>query len=317
MPVRVDGLILDRRIVARTRSRGASRARARPTRGASLQSASVASNAHGTVIIAVGDEVLGGFTLDTNSHWLAGRVREAGYPVQRIEVVADRSDAIVDAIHRAITEPRADRVVVCGGLGPTPDDRTLEAVAEALDRPLQVHPDALAHVTALMERMHAAGWVPTSEISEANRKMTLAPHGAGVLANRRGMASGIVVPLPDPDRLGASPVDADLVDPGEGRWLAVLPGVPRELQVLVDEELLPRHFTGGDAETVVELAYPFAIEAEFVEPMRVLERDFPDVAVGSYPQTEARRLVIRIKGVDPDRVAAAAAVVREMRPAGD
>jgi molybdenum cofactor synthesis domain-containing protein len=117
----------------------------------------VGTTEHGTVIIAVGDEVLGGFTVDTNSHWLAGRVREAGFPAQRIEVVADRSDAIVEAVQRAIREKRADRVIVCGGLGPTPDDRTLEAVALALGRPVEVHPDALAHVQGIVERKHAAG----------------------------------------------------------------------------------------------------------------------------------------------------------------
>ncbi len=276
------------------------------------------SGPHGTIVIAVGDEVLGGFTLDTNSHWVAQRVREAGYPVQRIEVVADREDAVVDAIRRAAADPRADRVLVCGGLGPTPDDLTLEAVATALHRPLAVHPQALAHVSALMERMHAAGWVPSPAISDANRKMTLAPHGAAILPNRRGMASGVVVPLPEPGTpVDATPLDADLVHPLEGRWLAVLPGVPRELQVLVEEELLPRHFAGAAVETVVELIYPFAIEAEFVEPMLRLGRDFPDVAVGSYPQTESRRLVIRIKGLDAARVAAAAALVRTMRPPRD
>jgi len=241
-------------------------------------------------------------------------MREAGYPAQRIEVVADRSDAIVDAVRRAVGDPRADRVLVCGGLGPTPDDRTLEAVALALHRPLETHPEALAHVTSLMERMHAAGWVPTAAISEANRKMTLAPRGAAILPNRRGMASGIVVPLPDHDDGAAAPLDADLVDPVSGRWLAILPGVPHELRVLVEEELIPRHFGAGAVTTVVELTYRFAIEAEFVEPMRAVGREFPDVSIGSYPQSEKRRLVIRLQGLDPERVAGAAAVVRAMRP---
>jgi nicotinamide-nucleotide amidase len=274
----------------------------------------VGTTEHGTVIIAVGDEVLGGFTVDTNSHWLAGRVREAGFPAQRIEVVADRSDAIVEAVQRAIREKRADRVIVCGGLGPTPDDRTLEAVALALGRPVEVHPDALAHVQGIVERMHAAGWIDQPAISEPNRKMTLAPHGAEILENRRGMASGILVPLPHADGPGGSPLDADLADPLRDRWLAILPGVPREMQTIVEEELIPRHFTGATAETVVELRYRYAIEAEFVAPMQAVEAEFPDVAVGSYPQTERRELVVRFKGADPERVAAAAARVKEMRP---
>ena len=253
----------------------------------------------GTVIVAVGDELLGGFTLDTNSHWLAQQVREVGFPCERIEVVGDREEAIVAAVQRAAADPRATRVFVCGGVGPTTDDRTLQAVAVALGRPLEVNPQARAHIAGIIERMHAAGWVATIELSEANARMASVPEGATVLHNRRGMASGLAYPL--------EPADPD-------RWLFVLPGVPREMQAIVAEEILPRYFLGGAAPTVQELAYGYAIEAEFFEPMRLLEREFPDVSVGSYPQTETRTLVIRLRGADPLRVAAAAARLTELRP---
>jgi molybdenum cofactor synthesis domain-containing protein len=278
----------------------------------------VIASRHGTVVIAVADEVLGGFTLDTNSHWLSGRLREAGFPVRRIEVVADRREAIVAAVRRAVADPSADRVLVCGGLGPTPDDLTLEAVAEALERPLEVHAEALAHVEGLVRRMHAAGWMASPEISEANRKMTLAPAGAAVLRNRRGMASGLAVPLPPPGAPPAqAPAAADGVDPLAARWLAILPGVPRELQAIVDEELLPRHFAAGSPDTVVELRYGGAVESELVEPMRAVQRAYPEVSIGSYPQTERRELVIRLVGADADRVGEAAALVTRMRPRRD
>ncbi|HET9050542.1 MAG TPA: molybdopterin-binding protein [Candidatus Dormibacteraeota bacterium] len=250
---------------------------------------------HGTVIIAVGDEVLGGFTADSNSHWLATRVREAGFPAERIEVVADRHEAIVAAIRRAVDDPRADRVVVSGGLGPTPDDITLEAVAAALGLRLDVHPAALAHVQGIVDRMSAAGWIAEPAISDANRKMTLAPAGAGILENRRGMASGIVVTL-DGDRL-----------------LFVLPGVPRELQAIVAEEMIPRHFQGATAPAVTELRYTDVIEAEIAGPMRAVAVAFPDVTVGSYPQTDRRELIVRVSGADRERVAAAAAAVDALR----
>ena len=254
----------------------------------------------GSVIIAVGDELLGGFTLDTNSHWLAEQVREAGFPCQRIEVVGDREEDIVAAVRRAAAEPRALRVFVCGGVGPTTDDRTLQAVASALGRPLQVNPEARAHIEGIIERMHAAGWVPTRELSEANARMASVPEGATVLHNRRGMASGLAYPL-------AADGDAE-------RWLFVLPGVPREFQAIVGEEVLPRFFLGCAAPTVRELRYGYAIEAEFFEPMRVLEQEFPDVSVGSYPQTETRQLVLRLRGRDAARVDAAAARLLELRP---
>ena len=250
----------------------------------------------GTVIVTVGDELLGGFTLDTNSHWLAQQVREVGFPCERIEVVGDREGAIVAAVGRAVADPHAARVFVCGGVGPTTDDRTLQAVARALERPLEVNAAARAHLVGIVERMHAAGWVDSTELSEANARMASVPEGATLLNNRRGMASGLAYPL-----------DGD-------RWLFVLPGVPREFQAIVAEEVLPRFFLGGAAPTVRELSYGYAIEAEFFEPMRLLEREFPDVSVGSYPQTETRQLVIRLRGGDPARVGAAVARLLELRP---
>jgi molybdenum cofactor synthesis domain-containing protein len=254
----------------------------------------------GTVIVAVGDEILGGFTLDTNSHWLAAQLREAGYPCVRIEVVADRTAAIAAAVGRAIADPTVSRVMVCGGLGPTPDDRTLEALADALDRPLEVHPDAEAHVQRVVDRLHAAGWIDSDRMTEPNRRMTVVPRGATVLTNRSGMAPGLAYPLSG--------------EGGAERWLLVLPGVPRELKRLFSEEMLPAFFRGGAAPAVAELHYRYAVEAEFYEPMRRIEGEFPDVTVGSYPQTETRELVIRVRGTDPRRVEAALDRMRELRP---
>src|SRR5450759_3652345 len=102
-----------------------------------------------TVIIAVGDEVLSGHTQDTNSFFLAQRAFAAGFPVRRIEVVADRIDDVVAAIHRGLADTGVTRIAVCGGIGPTPDDRTFEAVGRALDRPLEENELALAHITGI------------------------------------------------------------------------------------------------------------------------------------------------------------------------
>jgi len=250
----------------------------------------------GTVIIAVGDELLGGFTLDTNSHWLTQQVRDAGFPCRHIEVVGDRDEDIVAAIRRALDDPDATRVFVCGGVGPTTDDRTLAAVGRALGRRMAVDPKARAHIEGIVVRMHAAGWVPSTEVSEANARMAVIPEGATVLPNRRGMASGLAYDLDDT------------------RWLFVLPGVPREFQALVTEEILPQFFTGGAAPVVRELRYGYAIEADFFEPMRTLESEFPDVSVGSYPQTETRQLVIRVRGEDQRRVEDAVARLLALRP---
>ena len=252
------------------------------------------SDVRATVVIAVGDEVLSGHTQDTNSSFLARRAFAAGFPVRRIEVIADRLEDVADSIHRAVADPGVARIAVCGGIGPTPDDRTFEAVAAALGRPLAENPVALAHITGIVARMHAAGWIPTDVVSEGNRRCAMVPGGGVVLNNRRGMAPPMAYEV------------------GEDRWLFILPGVPREFTTIVDEELMPRYFAGGTAAVVTEVRYAAVPEAELYAPMRALAAEFPDVSAGSYPQTEAREVILRLRGPDRARVHAAARRMLEL-----
>lgn len=249
-----------------------------------------------SVVIAVGDEVLGGFIADTNSHLATRLLFAAGYPVRRIEVVADRPEEIAAAVARAVAETGVDRILVGGGVGPTPDDRTHEGVARALGRDLEVNPAALAHIEAIVARMHAAGWVESAAVSEPNRRMATVAAGARVLENRRGMAP---------------PVAYDL---GGDRWLFVLPGVPREFEAVLEEAVIPDFCGGGTAPTVRELRYPQAIEAEFAELLAEIGRAFPGVEAGSYPQSQRRELLIRLRGDDGAQVEAAEHWLRERRP---
>jgi len=251
-----------------------------------------------TAIVTVGDEILSGHTQDTNSSLLARLAFGAGRPVSHIEVVADQPAAIVAAIRRAIDDPEISRIAVCGGIGPTPDDRTFQAVADALGRPLELNPIAYANIGALARRMHAAGWIDKPEVSEANRRCAMVPVGATVLANRRGMAPPLAI------------------DIGEDRWLFVLPGIPREFVTIVEEELIPGYFGGGTAPVVREVRYRSVPESEMSQPMLVLQAEFPDVTVGSYPQVEQRELVIRLRGREAERVEAAVARLRSLRSDG-
>jgi molybdenum cofactor synthesis domain-containing protein len=249
-----------------------------------------------TVIIAVGDELVRGFTLDTNSHWLAVRLRDAGWPARRIEVIGDSETAIVASIRRAVDEPGVLRIIVCGGMGPTPDDVTMEGVAAALGRPLVTSPEAVRRITAAVARMHAAGLMETDQVAAPNMRMTLVPADAALLENRRGSASPVAVAV------------------GDDRWLFVVPGVPPELQATVAEVILPAYFTGRVAETVVELRFSGIPESRFSEAMETVAREFPSVHVGSYPQTAARELIIRMHAGDPAMVASAAELLRSLVP---
>ena len=197
-----------------------------------------------TAIVMVGDEILSGHTQDTNSSLLARLAFAAGRPVTHIEVVGDQPEAIVAAIRRAIDDPEISRIAVCGGIGPTPDDRTFQAVADALGRALELNPIAYANIEALAQRMHAAGWIDKPEVSDANRRCAMVPVGATVLTNRRGMAPPLAIDISD------------------DRWLFVLPGIPREFVTIVEEELIPQYFAGGAAPVVREVHYRSVPESQ-------------------------------------------------------
>ena len=257
-----------------------------------------------TLLVLVGDELLGGFTTDVNGALAARLLFEVGYPVRRIEVVGDEVEDVVAALRRGIDDPSLARVIVSGGIGPTPDDRTQEAVAKALGRDLVEDPEALRHIEGVVRRMHGAGWVPSPVPTPANRRMARMSAGGKVLENRRGMAPALAVDL------GPAP--------GAGsRWLFVLPGVPREFEAVLVEVLIPGYFSGSRGLAVVEMSQPGAMEADLAEPMRRLGLEFPDVAIGSYPQPRGRGPVIRLRGEDAARVRAAAARLGDLRTGAD
>jgi molybdopterin-biosynthesis enzyme MoeA-like protein len=241
--------------------------------------------------VAVGDELLAGFTLDTNSHWLAERLRLLGFPLKRMTTVQDRQTDIVEALRRDLGDPDLTQVFCCGGLGPTPDDRTFAAVAAALGRELVVEDEVRARIERRVRRLHEAGLIESPELTEGNLRMARIPAGpAHVFRNRRGMAPGV------------------LYEVGATR-LFVLPGVPLELKGIFTEEIEPDHLAGARGATVRELRFQFAVEARFYPVLRELEETHPDVSVGSYPNFETKELVIRCLGDNPARVEDAAAIV--------
>ena len=243
-------------------------------------------------VVAIGDELLAGFTQDTNTGWLAERLRVLGYPLLRATMVRDRPGEIVDALARDLGDPLVSDVYCSGGLGPTPDDRTFEAVAAFLGRELAVWEPALERIALRVRRMHEAGLLDSPELTEANRRMAVIPARPDhVFRNRRGMA-----PAP---HYGV-----------DGKRLFVLPGIPLELKGIFSEELAPIFLASGSAAAVRELRFQFATEARFYPVLRALESSHPDVSLGSYPNVETKELVIRATGQDEARVASALAAVR-------
>ncbi len=164
------------------------------------------------VLLTIGDELLAGVTVNTNAAWLGAELTARGISVARIEVIGDDPEAICRALRRARAE--AAVVVVCGGLGPTHDDRTREALARCLNRPLRLQPELLAQIEAYFRKRGRP-------MPERNRVQALVPEG--------------FVPLPNP--VGTAP---GLWLQDEAGVLVVLPGVPHELQTLMRDVVLPR-----------------------------------------------------------------------------
>lgn len=244
-------------------------------------------------IIVVGNEIIRGFTVDTNSNWLANRLFRAGYPVREIATVGDVDTDIVAAIRRHLADRRLARIFVCGGLGPTPDDRTYVALGHALEQPLVYRKEIGAQMQNLMFLFGRAAQRGTAELNAGNRRMAMLPRDARLIRNGAGMAPGLAFPL------------------GGDRILFALPGVPHELRSIY-EDIETIYLQGARADTVGELHYRLAPESMFYDVMAALERQYPDVSLGSYPQTETRELIIRASGPDPARVEAVLRAVREL-----
>jgi competence/damage-inducible protein CinA-like protein len=162
-------------------------------------------------IVATGSELVLGETVDTNSAYLARQLAMMGVTLLRTTGVGDREEQIAAAVGQALD--RADLVICTGGLGPTPDDLTREAVARATGRPLVFHQHLLDQIAA---RFQSFG----RTMSASNRQQAYVPEGARIVENPRGTAPAFIVE-------------------SERGTVAVLPGVPSEMRYLWEHALVP------------------------------------------------------------------------------
>lgn len=168
-------------------------------------------------VIAIGDEMTSGARLDTNSQWLCQRLGELGIVVRFTTMVGDQMQDNVDVFRNACN--RVDFVVSTGGLGPTADDLTRDAIALACDRPLVLSESALRHIESMFKNRQR-------EMPPRNRVQAMFPEGALEIHNPRGTAPGVDVTA--------------TFDGRRASRIFALPGVPAEMMEMFTATVAPR-----------------------------------------------------------------------------
>ena len=165
-------------------------------------------------LITIGDELLLGYTVDTNAAHIARELSALGVSIVRRATVGDNAADIVASVRDALD--RTGAVITTGGLGPTADDLTRPAIADLFGRDL-VPDEARWEALRALWKERRRGEIPL-----ANRGQIMIPRGATVLENRHGTAPGLWL---EDDR---------------HRWCAMLPGVPREMRGMLSDEIIPK-----------------------------------------------------------------------------
>jgi nicotinamide-nucleotide amidase len=243
-------------------------------------------------ILAVGSELLGTDRLDTNSLKLTGLLARYGVELRRKAVIGDSEEEIASEL-RTLVE-RVDLVLVTGGLGPTADDVTREAVAAALGRSLHQDDEVLA---SLEQRFAALGW----RMPDVNRRQAQVVEGAEVLTNPRGSAPGL--------RLESG-----------GCTLFLFPGVPNEMEGLMASELEPwlAVRSGGVARETAVLKIAGLPESVVEERIAPAYDEFGREAITILASVGEIRLQATAEGPEPERRARLTAMVARLAElAGD
>lgn len=209
-------------------------------------------------VIIIGNEILSGRTKDENLPYLAKRLGQLGIPVKEALVIPDVENRIIDAVNDA--RSRFTYVFTTGGIGPTHDDITAASVATAFGLNVEVHPEA----KRILEHYYGETANP------ARMRMAMVPHGAELIANPVSAAPGF--------RLGN---------------VHVLAGVPRIMQAMF--EGLAHTLSGGDP-VLSRAVSAEAREGDIAESLETIQKQHPNVDLGSYPFGLGERIGVCIVG---------------------
>lgn len=219
-------------------------------------------------ILTIGNELMSGRTADTNSSFIAREINLQGWQIEIMLSVGDDFAAIKSRLHYLLN--LTDAVICTGGLGPTADDITTAAIAQAFDLPLFTDEDVLQSIKDRFARYHFQ-WI------ENNAKQAVFPQGAEVIVNPVGTAPGFALPV-------------------NGKLVFVIPGVPSETQRMLPEGVIPilrRHYPQTVGHTLKQTIKTFGLGEGAVDK-KLSDINFADlgVNVGFYPVFPENHIVL-------------------------
>jgi nicotinamide-nucleotide amidase len=230
-------------------------------------------------VVTIGDELLLGFTIDTNAAHLARELAAIGVEIVRRTTCGDTAESIASAVGEALE--RTGAVITTGGLGPTSDDLTKPSIAALFGRRMTLDEE---HLAWMRERWKTR-W-PERPMPEANVQQAMLPEGARKLANHHGSAPGI------------------WLEDERGRWVAMLPGVPREMRGMLADTLLPLvRERLGTVQRVVRsrtLRSTGVAESLIADRIGAIEGGVGDVGLAYLPNVAGVDLRLTVRDVAPE-----------------
>jgi nicotinamide-nucleotide amidase len=227
-------------------------------------------------ILTIGNELMSGRTADTNSSFIAREINLQGWRVEALMSVEDNFHSIKTRLKYLMTT--ADVIICTGGLGPTADDITTEAIARTFGLPLHTDENILTHIKEMFTSRNLV-WI------ENNAKQALFPQGAEIIANPVGTAPGFALQV-------------------EGKWIFVIPGVPWETQRMLPDHVIPflrREFPQSEQCIVRQTIKTFGLsEAAVAKSLMDIDFDALGVNVGFYPVFPENHLVLVSRGETHD-----------------
>jgi molybdenum cofactor synthesis domain-containing protein len=214
--------------------------------------------------LIIGNEILIGKTLDSNSNWMAKRVTKYGHRVKRITTIGDNIETISHTL-KNILKRKPDLILISGGMGPTFDDMTLEGIAIGLDRKLVLDDHAYNMIKKSYENAHRQGILKLEGMTKERKKMAILPQNSTPLPNVRGTAPGVKIL--------------------EGKTtIFVLPGVPTEMKAMFHNIIKP--ILKEKRGKFIEKGFIFEGigESQIAPYVSKLENEYPQLWIKTHPR---------------------------------